>query len=492
MLHRLAFDPDQHVLVLELAQTTLLTHMERGRIERGEVITICKAILHAVELLHSRYIHLDIKPANVVCVVDSSRGMPRVEWKLADFDGCAKAGTRGAGFSSHYCAPEIARCALAKTPLPPASEKMDIFSVGLVCFEMATGSKMIEGSEKQALEWLAASHKALHMKMDNTLGVIDPTMQAFLRSLLAVEPDARKPAERLLKDTLLTGDWSTSMHRQVEGRVIAKVESAANRLSNEMSEGQKRVTDQVLAALAASTARLSKEVGEGNRVLLRQMQRMNAQLGPLRCEVAQQVLEMRSVLADAGGADPAELSAIQERLQASMERTMQEMTAIDAGAVKEMAEELVALQPNPDHAADAMLKALEVLMSKVDEMSGQMSQLSAKVDEVSATQAEQLALLNSKIDTLLTDAHEQPFRYFLLVPKPTKGWRGKALSRMNPKNWFTKPMLLVPLYRRADGGMTAAPGLPGAQFEGFDVNEPRVPPRRRAAALPLRCRESDH
>ena len=44
---------------------------------------------------------------------------------------------------------------------------------------------------------------------------------------------------------------------------------------------------------------------------------------------------------------------------------------------------------------------------------------------------------------MLTSEHEQVFSYFMLKPKPAKGRMGRVLSRMNPKQWFSNPMLLV-------------------------------------------------
>ena len=50
--------------------------------------------------------------------------------------------------------------------------------------------------------------------------------------------------------------------------------------------------------------------------------------------------------------------------------------------------------------------------------------------------AEQLSRVHAKLDTLLTGAHEQVFRFFILVPRPAKGYMGKALQKMAPRNWL--------------------------------------------------------
>ena len=83
-------------------------------------------------------------------------------------------------------------------------------------------------------------------------------------------------------------------------------------------------------------------------------------------------------------------------------------------------------------------------------------------------QARHLSLVQTKLDALLTGSHEQVFRYFILIPKPHKGYLGRALDSLKPRNWFAKPMLLIPLYRAASGELKRAP----VADEGFEVSKP--------------------
>ena len=82
-----------------------------------------------------------------------------------------------------------------------------------------------------------------------------------------------------------------------------------------------------------------------------------------------------------------------------------------------------------------------------------------------------MAYLGGKLDQLLTGEHEQIFRFFMLTPKPAKGYMGKALAAMKPQNWLAKPMLLVPLYMDGYGQLRAAPVQ--NEHKGFTVSQPR-------------------
>ena len=53
---------------------------------------------------------------------------------------------------------------------------------------------------------------------------------------------------------------------------------------------------------------------------------------------------------------------------------------------------------------------------------------------------------------------------------PAKGRMGKVLSAMNPKNWLTHPMLIVPLYKDRSGVLREAPVA--NKYKGFKVSKP--------------------
>ena len=141
-------------------------------------------------------------------------------------------------------------------------------------------------------------------------------------------------------------------------------------------------------------------------------------------------------------------------------------------AIKEMLAELLAKQPAQQYADEAALYKLDELHRAMMHTSAQVAELAHRQDAAFHIHAQQMATLGGKMDQLLTGENEQIFRYFMLTPKPSKGYMGKALSAMKPKNWLSKPMLLVPLYMDGSGQLRAAPVQ--NRHKGFKVSSPRA------------------
>ena len=160
-----------HVLVMELVEgESLEQRLERGAIPLDEAVPIAVQISDALEAAHEKgIVHRDLKPANV-------RLRPDGTVKVLDF-GLAKAWAEEASASiansptmtSHhtqagliigtaaYMAPEQARG-------KPVDRRADIWSFGVVLFEMLTGRKLFDGETvtdvlaavvRQEVDWTA-------------------------------------------------------------------------------------------------------------------------------------------------------------------------------------------------------------------------------------------------------------------------------------------------------------------------------------------------
>ena len=137
----------RHYIVMEyVSGTTLKEHIARhGRLRPQEVVRIGRQICDALFYAHShQLIHRDIKPQNILLSADGVV-------KVADF-GIAKApetatvtisGSNVLG-SVHYISPEQARGGLT-------DEKTDIYSIGIVLYEMVTGSVPFTGDTPVAV-----------------------------------------------------------------------------------------------------------------------------------------------------------------------------------------------------------------------------------------------------------------------------------------------------------------------------------------------------
>mgnify|MGYP002516891236 CR=1 FL=1 len=130
-----------HFIVMELVEGKTLSQYieEKGRLDYKEAISITRQVASALSLAHkNQIIHRDIKPHNILI---TNTGVA----KLTDF-GIAKAVSAstiigGAGKvmgSVHYFSPEQARGAYV-------DERSDIYSLGIVLYEMLTGKVPFDG-----------------------------------------------------------------------------------------------------------------------------------------------------------------------------------------------------------------------------------------------------------------------------------------------------------------------------------------------------------
>lgn len=130
-----------HYIVMELIEGRALSDVikEQGPMPYPQVISISKQIAAALSFAHKNHIiHRDVKPHNIMMT-------PNGTAKITDF-GIAKAvnaativdSTDGIIGSVHYFSPEQARGGYV-------DEKSDIYSLGIVMYEMLTGNVPFDG-----------------------------------------------------------------------------------------------------------------------------------------------------------------------------------------------------------------------------------------------------------------------------------------------------------------------------------------------------------
>ena len=132
-------NPDREYIVMELIDgITLKQYMERrGRMDWRESLHFITQIMRGLSHAHSRgIIHRDIKPQNIMVLRDGSV-------KVADFGIACLANqgqtlTQEALGSVHYISPEQARG-------DRIDARSDIYSAGVVLYEMLTGRLPFEG-----------------------------------------------------------------------------------------------------------------------------------------------------------------------------------------------------------------------------------------------------------------------------------------------------------------------------------------------------------
>jgi serine/threonine-protein kinase len=164
---------------------------DRGALPVSEVLTLAAKIASALSAAHDRKVlHRDIKPGNILVDED---GEPH----LADFGLARLIGEHGLTQhgvfvgTPHYCSPE-------QVALQDLDERSDIYSLGLVIFEMATGRKPFQA--KTVAEILALQKNA--QPPDPV--TFSPAMPGELAAII-LRCLAKDPAERIATAKELEG-----------------------------------------------------------------------------------------------------------------------------------------------------------------------------------------------------------------------------------------------------------------------------------------------
>ena len=200
------FEIDQHeggqfIAMERVDGINLKLHMTRTTLNDGEIIEITRQLAGALEAAHEKgIVHRDIKPGNimvgrggVVKVLDF--GLAR-RFKMPETDEVTLYGSTIPGRplgTANYMAPER----ILQRPLDPRS---DLFSVGVVMYEMATGRLPFAGASP------AETVNNIFDKDPTPLRKLCPDRSSHLERmvmrLLAKAPDARYQSAREVQEAL--------------------------------------------------------------------------------------------------------------------------------------------------------------------------------------------------------------------------------------------------------------------------------------------------
>ena len=157
-----------YVLVMELGERSLHDACARERIagiHLEQIRQAAKSVAECLQLLHETNVcHCDVKQRNIIRLNDEGSGKQKCwhqcpwspaaeagvraqtgKWVLCDMDGAThvnKPISHGGKFSTAYCPPELAIYKFAKGPQVIAHPKYDVWSFGVVLYELCSGQTL--------------------------------------------------------------------------------------------------------------------------------------------------------------------------------------------------------------------------------------------------------------------------------------------------------------------------------------------------------------
>jgi serine/threonine-protein kinase len=176
-------------MALELVEGTTLRHrLATGPLPIREAFAVMHGLLTALDCAHRQgVVHGDIKPENVMI---TNAG----DVKVADFgiarlagDGQASAGDDGGTMigTPQYMSPE-------QVLNRPIDGRSDIYSAGVLCYEVFCGKPPFEATEQEGAFTLFAKHvRADPARPSQVRRKFDAQLEAAILKALAKEPDDR-------------------------------------------------------------------------------------------------------------------------------------------------------------------------------------------------------------------------------------------------------------------------------------------------------------
>ena len=188
-IHSLVTWRDLPLLVIEfLAGGTLAVRLEAGPIPAPQALDAAGAVASALDALHCiGYVHGDVKPSNIGFAADGST-------KLLDFGLAEVTGVHDypAGGTVPYMSPEVLRGG-------PVDEAADVWSLGVVLYEMVTGRNPFAGG---AIDDVIDRIRRQRLPAVDPVPDVSRAVLAFAGSMLSTDASARPRTARAFLDAL--------------------------------------------------------------------------------------------------------------------------------------------------------------------------------------------------------------------------------------------------------------------------------------------------
>jgi serine/threonine protein kinase len=210
------YDVGPNYLVMENIEGTPL----KGPLPLDQALKYATQICDALDAAHKKNItHRDLKPANILV---TKAGVKLLDFGLAKVTPTVKAGESTATMAITVRG-EILGTLLYMSPEQingqDAGPRSDIFSFGLVLYEILTGKRALEGSTPASV--IAA---ILERPAPSVSDVAPPALDRLLMRCLEKDPDSRWQSARDLKAALelVTAGTETSVDNAAEAKALSR------------------------------------------------------------------------------------------------------------------------------------------------------------------------------------------------------------------------------------------------------------------------------
>jgi eukaryotic-like serine/threonine-protein kinase len=194
-------DGETHFLVMELLEgEALADRLRKGSLPLEQVLKFGAQVSDALDAAHRQgIVHRDLKPGNVVLTKSGAKlldfGLARTSTGLGGVSGSTEMPTEARPLTAagtvlgtfQYMAPEQLEGA-------EADGRTDIFALGALLYEMATGKRAFEGKSKTSL--IAAILSQQPPPISQVAPVMPPALDHVVRKCLEKDPDDRWQSAR--------------------------------------------------------------------------------------------------------------------------------------------------------------------------------------------------------------------------------------------------------------------------------------------------------
>ncbi|MFW6175846.1 MAG: serine/threonine-protein kinase, partial [Acidobacteriota bacterium] len=163
-----------------------------GRLSLDEVVPVVTQVAEGLDYAHSKgVVHRDVKPANIL--ITEERQVKLTDFGIARLDASSLTTEGQLLGTPNYMAPE-------QIQGQPTDHRADVFSLGVVLYEMLTGEKPFKGENVTVV-----THRIVYddyTAPEEHLGHQPPPVLEVLRRALAKDPDERFDSVREMAEAL--------------------------------------------------------------------------------------------------------------------------------------------------------------------------------------------------------------------------------------------------------------------------------------------------